>query len=325
MKIDDKRGKHTKKDLEAKKQRLQKEFERLFSSRPSCEECSSFNTGETSEGDCLVCLDCGFVLSSHTNITKVPPSFVFPLSAKYLHRNYFSERIKQFQGTDPPFTNIQALQIVKVDSWINEKYHGQWPRSIYSFSKKHFGQICRILNHIQPKERWKQKIEKWLQGRDIIFGQDPMHTKDMATISHRLRELFDPVAFAFENKFKKDDVHNIPKLDLVSLILLYNISKSALGDYGWYFLNEDIYWETDAIIKDHEKILEILEWLNECFNNVPRTKNIRREAKTWLKKNKYKLPSLGTLKNIVLSNERSARLSGANIFFDFKINLIANN
>ena len=319
----DKRGKHTKKDLEEKKQRLKFEYEMRQKSKPSCDECGSNEIGSTHEGDRLVCYECGFVLDNHINISNVPTEFVLQLSNKYLHRNYFSERIKQFQGLDPRFTNIQAIQITKVNEWLCEKY-SDWPRSIYSFSKKHFGQICRILDILQPKGRWKQKVEKWLQGRDIIFGQDPAHVHDAHSVAYDLRVLFDPIAHAFATKFKSSKTHNIPKLDLVILILMYNINKETLAQYGWYFMNDDIYWETDAILKDYHRIKDILEWLNENFNDLVNPKPIRRDAKVWLKKRNYKIPEIRELKNIITSDIKSSILLDANLFFDFKINLNIN-
>lgn len=148
------------------------------------------------------------------------------------------------------------------------------------------------MNVLYPNERWKQKIEKWLQAKTVIYGglDDPLPDQEDIRL---IKSLFDPIAFVFVKYFKNENNNNIPKIDIICLYILYNISKQKLIDYGWYFLNPFIVWESPSSIKSQNLILSILNFVNINWDNIKKDKRyVTRSSNKWLLENKFKLPSL---------------------------------
>ena len=304
-KIDDRRGKHTKqsrlRQLE-ERERYLKSLER----ENICEECGTKLKGDTtSDGDREVCHGCGMVQDNVVLDKQVEGYIAFNEKSLYLHRNYFSERMSQWVGRDPVFSSSERSAIHSCWSKLHETNPYIWSNSRYSWSKSKFGEICRLLDACQPNKNWKKKIEKWTQAETVIYGTlDNNIFPDDGTIEE-MKILFDPIAFVFNKYFKdKNGKHNIPKLDIICLILLYNISENSLKQYGWYFLNEFIVWESESMILAHQRTSRILKFINENWFNIPHVKFVREDALKWLLFNKYKIPTLQKMCDIIRCSEK---------------------
>lgn len=299
----DLRGKHTKKSRLAKKL----EFETYLNTvvrRPSCTNCHGSVFVPTNDQDALVCTTCGMVsnnllIEGATDITESRPR-----SALYRQRNYFAECVLHATASDPRFTSSEQYKINLVWSELHDKDPDTWTNCGRSFSKFRFQQICRILDKIEPNKRWKQKLERWLQAKQIIFGVDDDFRMPDEFTSATLKILFDPIAKFFETKFKKNEPghHNIPKMDLIFLVLLYNIAPEAVVQHGWYFLSKNIIWPTCAIEKDYKRIYRITKAVNAEFLRKNRQPHVRSESYAWLNKHKYKVPTLETIVLLALSS-----------------------
>jgi len=213
----------------------------------------------------------------------------------YLHRNYFSERIKQATDTEPRFTSLEQGQIYRVFSILHEADPPSWCEPL--FSKQRFGRICRVLDLIRPHQRWKQKLERWLQAKHLIFGPDYACEMMDDMTAFQLKVMFDPIAYVFSKYFKEDAAgkHNIPKLDLVCLFLLFQLGESYVERFGWYFLNDRIAWETSACETDMDRLLRICAKCNDDPYAVPVIGCVRPESKHWVHSRKYKPTTVGEL------------------------------
>lgn len=304
-KIDDRRGKHTKqsrlRQLE-ERERYLKSLER----ENVCEECGTVLKGNTTaDGDREVCHGCGMVQDNIVLDKQVEGYITFHEKSLYLHRNYFSERMSQWIGQDPVFSSSERSAIHSCWSKLHETNPFIWSNSRCSWSKSKFGEICRLLDACQPQKGWKKKIEKWIQAENIIYGSLDICTLPDDSIVDEMKILFDPIAFTFNKYFKdKKAKHNIPKLDIICLILLYNISEKALRDFGWYFLNEFIVWESESMISAHQRTTEILDFINKRWFDIPHIKFVREESVKWLLYNKYKIPTLQKICDIVRCSEK---------------------
>lgn len=296
QKKQDRRGKHTKASREAKKREDQRFFDSI-SRAVSCNECNGTDFVPTEDGDTNVCTGCGLVsgnriIEGTTDILLDPRG-----SGPYKSRNYCAERILQARGLDPPFTSAQKAKINVVWSMLHDSNRNVWGNRASTFSKYRFRQILRVLDKMEPGKRWKQKLEKWWQARNVIYGHDPSwETMDDYT-ALQLKVLFDPFAFYFNAKYKKNSPgeHNVPKMDLVYLILLYNISEDALQRYGWFFLSKSIVWPTKSTHRDYERIKEITACVNNEFASSNKKRFVRSQSYAWFNKKRYIVPDLDHL------------------------------
>lgn len=304
-KVDDRRGRHTKESrrlLREAREKYSTDIQQLH----KCEECGTELQGnKTSDRDREVCNGCGMVQEDVVLDKQVEGFIVFNEKSMYLHRNYFSERMSQWIGQDPPFTNSEMSAIHSVWSELHETNPYIWTNNRNSWSKSKFGEICRLLDSCKPNMNWKKKIEKWIQAENVVYGWLDLSILPDDAIIEEMKILFDPIAFVFNKYFKdKKGKHNIPKLDVICLFLLYNISEQALKQYGWYFLNEFIVWESESMIATHWRASEILQFINENWFKLPHIKFVREDSLKWLLFNTYKIPTLSKMCDIVRCSEK---------------------
>jgi len=299
----DKRGKHTK-ETRLKRQAENKRFFDSISVLPSCRECNGIDFVPTTEGDSHVCTGCGCVGTARIIDGCTDVLLDFHGSAPYKHRNYLAERIQQARNREPRFTTSEANKISVVWSALHDRDGDTWSNDPRSFSKYRFRQLLRILNELEPDRRWKQKLEKWWQAREILYGVDDSWHQLDDYHSFMIKILFDPFACYFALHFKKAEpgTHNIPKMDLIILVLLYNISPEALMTYGWYFLSKNIVWPTKSTEIDHQRIQEIADKVNEEFVQRSKKPDVRQQSYAWLHKNHYTVPDLDLLAYLAMES-----------------------
>lgn len=296
QKKEDRRGKHTKESREKKRIEDQRFFDSIAVLQ-CCAECNGVDFVITDDGDTNVCTSCGLVSSNRIIEGTTDVLHDIRGSAPYRPRNYCAERLRQARGLDPAFTSAQKDKINVVWSMLHDSNRIIWGNRAATFSKYRFRQICRVLDEIEPGKRWKQKLEKWWQAREVLYGTDPTwETLDEFT-TFQLKVLFDPFACYFSTRFKRNTPgsHNIPKMDLILLVLLYNISEEALQRYGWYFLSKNIVWPTDSTFKDYARIKEITACVNEEFMNSSKKPFVRSQSYAWLHRHKFEVPDLDLL------------------------------
>lgn len=308
----DLRGRHTK----ASRAQKRLEHERFMASLdlyPTCSNCSGVEFVPTTDGDTYACTGCGLLSESRIIEGVTDVSTVCNRSAGYDHRNYVAERLRQACGRDPAFTESEKNKITVLYGILGDlQVHRSGVKagfgflgSCKSFSKYRFRQICQLLDKLEPGRRWKQKLEKWLQARQVIFGT----LKDLSTLDDwhcmMLKVLFDPVGCYFDQHFRKNErgSHNIPKIDLILLVLLYNISEESLARYGWYFLSKNIVWPTKSTLDDYQRIDLLLDKINLEFLKMPKKKNVRTQSYVWLRKNNYTVPDLDYLVHVAACSQ----------------------
>jgi hypothetical protein len=311
-KKDDRRGKHTK----ASRAQKRIEHERFIASLnlfPTCINCSGVEFVPTTDGDTYACTGCGLLTESRIIEGVGDVSVECHRSADYEHRNYLAERLRQARGCDPPFTKSQANKIYVVYNLLADLQRNRsgtkagfgFLNQADSFSKYRFRQILQLLDQLEPGRQWRKKLEKWLQARKILYGTlADLKTMDDWTCM-MVKILFDPIGSYFDQRFRKNEKghKNMPKLDLLILILLYNVSEQALADYGWYFLSKNHVWPTQSVLQDYSRIKQMLLQVNQDFLTFPKKRNVRTQSYNWLRKNKYVVPGLDVLLSIAASSK----------------------
>lgn len=302
----DRRGRHTKQSR-AKVRAAREAYLRSLTS-PVCVHCSGRQFAQTDDSESMVCVQCGLV-DPDQRITVTGDGqrehdrlmVDCTRSGPYHHRNYFAERIRQFNNTEPRFSTLEKSQIYGVQSFLERHLGSEWSAGL--LSKEKFGQICRLLDQVQPGQRWRQKLERWHQAKIAICGRADYQPDLPGTeITHQMKVIFDGFAFVFERFFRDQDPsrRNVPKLDLVCLILLYNIKKSVLWRYGWFFMNPQIWWESQSTLRDFERCREIAARCNsDLINLEPSRKLVRRDTMVWFRQNKLVVPTISELRSCV--------------------------
>jgi len=306
-KKDDKRGKHTKASRELKRQEAQRFFDSIVSTLV-CDNCSGNDFVPTDEGDATVCITCGLV--SNTRLIEGTTDVLneFNGSLPYKSRNYFAERLQQARNREPRFTTSEENKINCIWSMLHSKDRIEWSNKAASFSKDKFQSICRVLDEVEPGKRWKQQLERWWQARAVIYGEDRGWEILDEYHTFTLKVLFDPFAWYFSKFLKYDEngkKHNIPKIDLVILVLLYNISEEALVMYGWYFLSKNIVWPTRSTLEHYEKIEEIFDKCNQYFNSSSRKPEVRSQSYAWLRNHQFTVPDYKYLIYLALDSKEA--------------------
>lgn len=307
IKKNDKRGKHTKASREERKQ-LEAERHARARKHSVCVHCDGTQFGHTADGASMVCIGCGFVFDNEPVMPDLPePEDIRSVASNvYLHRNYFAERMRQWNNTEPRLTTLQKSQIYGVQSFLERKVGHEWSPGV--LSKDKFGQICRILDQIRPGQRWRQKLERWFQAKLSLCGPcDYVPDLPPDHLVYDMKVLFDAFAYTFARHFrnKGDFGRNVPKLDLVCLVLMYNIDKQALWRYGWFFMSDRIWWESQSTLRDYERCKLIVSKCNECLLREEPRKVVRRDTYRWFQENKLVMPSLDTLRSWVPYNYNS--------------------
>ena len=297
-KKDDRRGRHTK-ESRARKAQETALFYRLSVAATTCANCNGAVFVPTSDSDTFACTSCGYVTNERVVDGACDFTMLTSGSPRYRHINYFAERIQQCRNREPRFTASEQNKINVVWSELHDQDGITWSGSPKSFSKHRFRQICRILNELEPGRRWKQKLERWWQARVLLYG----HDSDWNTLddyhSMVLKDLFMPIACWFDQYYKSQEApHNIPKLDLIFLVLLYNISEESVQRYGWYFLSKNIVWPTKSTLSNYHRIRDICDSVNREFadkRTLAKRHKISERAMRWCSRNRYVVPELDLL------------------------------
>lgn len=288
----DRRGRHTKAERIARIRAAKKSISPYL-----CRGCNKeLNSAiRTEEGDAIVCTNCGLVDDNVCFDYEAPVYDHVPRSPLYRHRNYFAEKLLQARNKEPRLSE-KELDIISV---IYDIYRDHCPDSWNeaNFTKRHMGQICRVIKSVYPNSPFCRRIERWYQYRVYICGNSG-YDLDFYVASH-LRVLFDAYVHYFliyleENNFERK---NITQLDLVILILMYNLDKTLLAKYGWYFLNHNIVNCTPSIERDLEVIKQVCNMCNTRLLNDKKSYDITTLCYVWFRKHgPLQVPSL---KNII--------------------------
>ena len=292
----DRRGRHTKADRIAK---------RKARSKHKILRCRGCNykldlSIRTEEGDALVCTNCALVDDEPIFDFEAPVLSDEVQRNVYRHRNYFAERLLQARDKEPRFTENE-LDIL---SSVYDIYRVQCPIlwSEEYFTKKHCARICRLIVKEYPKSVFRRRLERWFQFRNYICGKVgnelPLH------VANALKILFDAYSHYFTVYVKRYNLSrkNITQLDLVILVLLYNLCPDLVNEHGWYFLNNNIMNKTPSTRLDMIRIRSICDMINNNILNCY-VSSISPDCYGWFREgNKLIRPPLTVLVNRALSN-----------------------
>ena len=304
----DRRGKHTKASRAAVRATREAYYRSVTVVK--CVQCSGSNFAQTDDHASMVCVGCGLV-DENQRITVTGlgqrefDCFVLDdkRSGPYHNRNYYAERIRQFNNTEPRFSTLEKSQIYGVQSFLERHVGPEWSAGL--LSKDKFGQICRLLDQLRPGQRWRQKLERWHQAKIMLSGRcDYVPDLPGTEVTHKMKVIFDGFAFVFEKFFRgAAERRNVPKLDLVCLILLYNIKKSVLWRFGWFFMNPQIWWESQSVLRDYDRCVAIADKCNSDLVKLePSRKLVRRDTMVWFRNHQLIVPSLSELRSCVPYN-----------------------
>lgn len=293
IKKKDRRGRHTKAERLARTREAKKT---ILPYR--CRGCDSEMdmSIRTCEGDAVVCTNCGLVDNNICFDFEAPIYTHVPRSPLYRHRNYFAEKLLQARNKEPRLSG-KELDIISIIYDIHQEECPEvWNER--NFTKRHMGQICRIIKSVYPKSPFCRRIERWYQYRVYLSGTSGCSLD--FHIASQLRVLFDAYVHYFlvyleETNSKRK---NITQLDLVILVLLYNIDKTLLARYGWYFLNHNIVNCTPSINRDLDLIKKVCDITNARLLNEKKHYDITTLCYFWFrKKGGFKVPSLKGILN----------------------------
>jgi len=293
---EDRRGKHTKAERLARIRAAKASIV-----NPTCKQCDNVLDPmcKTEEGDAVVCTKCG-VVDNNTCFDFEPPICEYVhKSPFYKHKNYFAERLLQARNTEPRLSD-KELDILSI---VYDTYRDNCPLvwSERNFTKRHCGTICRLIKKVYPHSPFNRRIERWYQYRVYMCGSSLGELPYQ--VSNQLRFLFDAYAEFFLFYLGENEIprRNITQLDLVILVLLYNLDYKHVNDFGWYFLNHNIVNMTPSVHRDRERIKEICDMINGRILNH-RSHNIKVNCYKWFREgNKLKVPSVKKLLNMSLT------------------------
>lgn len=301
-KKEDRRGRHTKAERLA---RIRAAKATIVN--PKCRGCNeSLDVMcKTEEGDAIVCTSCGLVDNNTCFDLESPTYDYVPRSPFYKHKNYFAERLLQARNTEPRLSG-KELDILSI---VYDTYRDLCPLvwEERNFTKKHCGTICRLIKNLYPSSPFNRRIERWYQYRVYMCG--PTSNELPYQISNQLRFLFDAYAEFFIVYLEEQNIarRNITQLDLVILVLLYNLDYKHVNEYGWYFLNHNIVNKTPSVYNDRNTIKQICKLVNErilfCHNH-----NIKPNCYRWFRDgNRLKVPTVDKILHMCLASDMGVR------------------
>lgn len=294
-KKDDRRGRHT------KFERIKRNKEAYESiTLPICRNCTSYLDAmyKTEEGDAIVCTACG-VVDNNTCFDLESPVYDGPPSSPiYKHKNYFAERLLQARNNEPRLTEKECDIISIVYDTYRDILPGLWDER--NFTKRHCGTICRLIKKLYPKSPFSRRVERWYQYRVYICGPDINQLP--LNISIQLRILFDAYVEFFLIYLKENGIErkNITQLDMVILMLLYNLNYRHVNMYGWYFLNHYIVNKTPCAYTDRERIKNVFHMINDRIL-THNSRDIKPSCYQWFREgHKLKVPTVDKLLDMCL-------------------------
>lgn len=293
---EDRRGRHTKAERLA---RIRAAKATIIN--PTCRGCNEYldTMCKTEEGDAIVCKMCGLVDNNTCFDLESPVYDYVPRSPFYKHKNYYAERLLQARNTEPRLSG-KELDIFSI---VYDTYRDNCPLvwAERNFTKKHCGTICRLVKKLYPSSPFNRRIERWYQYRVYLSG--PIKTELPYQVANQLRFLFDAYAefFLIDLEEKGLTRQNITQLDMVILILLYNLDYKYVNDYGWYFLNHNIVNKTPSVHRDRDRIKDVCRLINSRII-FHQSQNIKPNCHKWFREgNRLKVPSVDKLLTMCLS------------------------
>lgn len=294
----DRRGRHTKADRITKKKTI------VESNTHKCRGCDNVLDPaiRTEEGDALVCKQCALVDDCLCFDLEVPIISNNIHSNMYRHKNYFAERLLQARDKEPRL-NDKELDLF---SSVYDIYRNRCPIlwSEENFTKKHAARICRLIVKHYPKSAFRRRLERWYQYRNYICGK--VDNELPLDVADALKTLFDAYSHYFSIYIDQMKLcrRNITQLDLVVLVLMYNLGHRVINEHGWYFLNHNIVNKTLSPRLDMIRIKAVCRRINENILSMKPIKSIRPECYAWFRSgNRLKVPTLTTILNHCYSNK----------------------
>ena len=287
----DRRGRHTKAERLAKIRAAKASF-----IKPVCRECDAVldPAARTEEGDAIVCTQCGLVDNNICFDFEAPIFDYVPRLSLYRHRNYFAEKIRQARNMEPRLSDSELNAMSVIFDIYKHFCPVLWSEGM--FTKKHAKRICRSIKKKFPKTQWHTRHERWFQYRTYICGDVQLCLPE--SIATQLRILFDAYAYYFLRylEINKLPRRNIAKLDLLNMVLLYNISHETLSAHGWYFLNKNIMNKSKATVKDINEIRRVCNLANEQIGNLKDVHMVDTRCLSWFRAgHKLYVPKLSDL------------------------------
>lgn len=301
----DRRGKHR------KKRKTDQQSSRPRPPRQVCENCGSHDfepCPDNSSDMCSSCGACGVFKNIVPTFDQIRDANWVQLNRNLYHnRNYFAERMRQFTNTEPRFT-VEEENHIRAIHRVYESHSPQVyePKNMY---KDQFRRIFGTLKQELPGMKYDKRLERWLQARVLLC---PEATVGSVTIAETMKTMFDAVADTWLYKMKKQPdwrKKNIFNIDLLCLIMLYNIDPLALELYGWYFLTPEIIFATDSVKKNWARYAELLQLTNTWFpiNNQGTKKATVRDSTVEMflwEKFKFVVPELDELVNVATRGQQ---------------------
>lgn len=258
----------------------------------------------------VVCKECAAVQPSEKCFEDAIDSTLKSPTA-YKERTYLSERLRLFGNLEPRIPREDFELIGQVYSELESRYSkihdeeedperrserlgrigfkGDWFIQHPGNITKDFIQTLLTLidQTLSPNLRgvtksFKRKyLERWLQIKILLCGKnyykncicdlpDSLLLDDMLALACQVTSIF---------KNKKDEARiftekrSVPNVDLMFLMILYNIDIFYLRKFGWYFLSKAVREGSapdkplSAIHGDYDTLCKIFEYLNSQYQH----------------------------------------------------------
>lgn len=276
-----------------------------------CFNCGAYSDEafvSTPEYD-IVCTKCAAVQPSETCFENAIDSAPKPSSA-YKERTYLSERLRQFGNHEPRIPREDIRLIGQVYSELDKRYSKVlskeedperqteelkrlglqgWFIDDPSYIGKSFVKTILTLidKTIDPKLRGitksfkKKYLERWLQIKIFLCGQ-AYYIRNVCNLPSEellasMLLLSCQITSVFKNKKEEANIgtekKSVPNVDLMFLLILYNIDIYHLREFGWYFLSQAVKEGVEsenantAIKKDYHYLSKIFKYLNSEYKH----------------------------------------------------------
>jgi hypothetical protein len=211
--------------------------------------------------------------------------------------------MRQFCNTEPRFTIQEENDILFMWQMYEKKSPEEYEKK--RLSKYHFSRIFRSLSNATEGMKYERRLERWLQAKCLI---DPSVVPGPHAIAEKMKIMFDAVGDTFVSHYKPNvsKQKNVPRLDIMCLIFLYNIDPELLKEFGWIFLTREICLCSESAFKNWESIKLLLEQTNAMYARVDHRKDTVREETILLFRRdefSFQIPELEDLRSMACKSE----------------------
>lgn len=272
----------------------------------------------------VVCRNCGAVQCDEKCIENSIQA-AQKLSTGYKKRVYLCERLRQSGNLEPRIVREDILLIGQVYSELESSYckvidtieegeernkalrklglEGWFIEHPGDITKDFVKTLLSAVDLLSPAVRnhsysFKKKYtERWLQIKIFFCGESYFKNYVSKLPDYELLTkiffLSNEIADVYENKRAEAKIFtekkSIPSLDLMMLLVLYNISPDDLDEFGWYYQVKAP--ESDSSRRDFETLVKILEYLNSQYKKQGSSRNSRiKTAKDYLGEGEWTVP-----------------------------------